>query len=182
MCVIGLSNVLAALLVLDYSLCSCELSQLGLSVKKDRSTTGIKTLRWYKRGKEHNNIWFFGCTSLCSELEMTGCARTFNWLILFLKWSHEWRASDACQPLYFFPATMWNVNERMQAEETFEREGFSLWTHSPLSESHCDTEKLGILIDWISPIPFAEVHTQLEEKNYKLRDWACEFFKEFIFF
>lgn len=55
-----------------------------------------------------------------------GFAWTDNWLILFLKWSPKPGASDICQLVYFFPTTMWNVNESMQAEETFERGIFSL--------------------------------------------------------
>lgn len=61
-----------------------------------------------------------------------------NWLLFFfLFWKRE-TTSGECQIFASHcsssPATMWNVNERMQAEETFGGEGaerFSLWTCGP---------------------------------------------------
>lgn len=83
---------------------------------------------------------------------------------------------------------MWNVNESMLVVETFEGRIFSLNTkHWTLSELHCDTEKMGILIDWISSSPVSEVHIQLYEPRevkwitINFEKESCEFYKENIF-
>lgn len=69
---------------------------------------------------------------------------------------------------------MWNVNERTQARRDIWKRGiFSLNTQPTQWIAHCDTEKLGILIDWISSSASTEVHMQLEEEKLQTsrRGW-----------
>jgi len=49
------------------------------------------------------------------------------------------------------------------------REGFSLWTHSPLSVLHCDTDK-NWEFDWLNFLHpfFAEVHNDKHQKNHSV--------------